>query len=213
MSTVAGPLRKASRSVRRQQLIESTIAVLARRGYAALTVADVAKEAGLSAGIVIFHFNSKDELLADALTFLAAEYRSHWEERVNGAGPSPAARLQALLLADHDPAVFTREKLAAWIAFWGETQGRPVYDQICAGLDAERQAATESLCRELDAEGGYGLDSHIVMQSLESLGDGLWLRMASEETRPTSHLSAADAQRILLAALRAFFPRHYGPGA
>lgn len=213
MSTVAGPLRKASRSVRRQQLIESTIAVLARKGYAALTVADVAKEAGLSAGIVIFHFNSKDELLADALTFLAAEYRSHWEERVNGAGPSPAGRLRALLLADLDPMVYTRQRLAAWIAFWGETQGRPVYDQICAGLDAERQAATESLCRELDAEGGYGLDCHLVMQSLESLGDGLWLRLATEETRGHSHLSAEDAHKIIMAALAAFFPRHFGPGS
>ena len=61
------PQRKATRPVRRQQLIDSTIAVLARKGYAGLTVADVAKEAGLSAGIVIFHFNSKDELLAAVL--------------------------------------------------------------------------------------------------------------------------------------------------
>ena len=57
--TETTPQRKATRPVRRQQLIDSTIAVLARKGYAGLTVADVAKEAGLSAGIVIFHFNSK----------------------------------------------------------------------------------------------------------------------------------------------------------
>ena len=75
----AAPSRKAARDVRRAQLIEATIAVLARKGYAALTVADVAKEAGLSPGIVIFHFTSKDELLAAVLSFLAAEYRQHWE--------------------------------------------------------------------------------------------------------------------------------------
>ena len=40
-------LRKAEPGVRRHQLIEATIAVLARRGYAALTVADVARQAGL----------------------------------------------------------------------------------------------------------------------------------------------------------------------
>ena len=119
--------------MRRQQLIESTIAVLARKGYAGLTIADVAKEAGLSAGIVIFHFNSKDELLAAVLGALAAEYRSHWAERMEAAGPAAADRLKALLLSDFDTEVYTREKLAAWVAFWGEIQGRPFYDQICAG--------------------------------------------------------------------------------
>ncbi|HEX3217144.1 MAG TPA: TetR family transcriptional regulator, partial [Aestuariivirgaceae bacterium] len=43
----SGP-RKASTEVRRQQLIEATIDILARRGYAATTLADVARTAGLS---------------------------------------------------------------------------------------------------------------------------------------------------------------------
>ena len=58
------PQRKATRDVRRQQLIEATIKVLGQKGYAATTVADVARAAGLSTGIVIFHFDSKDQLLA-----------------------------------------------------------------------------------------------------------------------------------------------------
>ena len=153
--TQSSPQRKAARPVRRQQLIDSTVAVLARKGYAGLTVADVAKEAGLSVGIVIFHFASKDGLLAAVLGALAAEYRAHWEASVNAAGPAAADRLEALLLSDFDIEVYTREKLAAWVAFWGEIQGRPFYDQICAGFDAERQATTEALCREVIAEGGY----------------------------------------------------------
>ena len=44
----------------------------------------------------------------------------------------------AMMLADFDPAASTPERLAAWIAFWGETQGRPTYDEICAAFDAER---------------------------------------------------------------------------
>ena len=112
------PQRKATRPVRRQQLIDSTIAVLARKGYAGLTVADVAKEAGLSAGIVIFHFNSKDELLAAVLGALATEYRTHWEASMNAAGPAAADRLKAMLLSDFDTDVYTRDKLAAWVAFW-----------------------------------------------------------------------------------------------
>lgn len=209
----APTLRKAARPVRRQQLIDSTIAILARKGYAALTVADVAKEAGLSPGIVIFHFSSKDALLADVLSFLAAEYRQHWEDEMRKAGTAPADQLKALLLADFDSRVFTPEKLAAWIAFWGETQGRPVYDQICSGLDAERRDTTEDLCRALNQEGTYGLDPALVMRTLDSLCDGLWLGLAADGAGHKGRISAAEAQRTVEAALAAFFPRHYGqPG-
>jgi TetR/AcrR family transcriptional repressor of bet genes len=209
----AAPPRKAGRDIRRAQLIGATIAALARKGYAALTVADVAKEAGLSAGIVIFHFTSKDELLAAVLHALATEYHQHWASRVREAGPSAAERLKALLLSDFDTSVFTPEKLAAWIAFWGETQGRPVYDQICSGLDAQRQAASESLCRELVVEGGYLADPHILMRTLEALCDGLWLGLAAHGAGHSDRVSAPDAHKIIMAALAALFPRHFVAGS
>ena len=205
----ASPSRKASRDVRRQQLILSTIKVLGHKGYASLTVADVARHAGLSSGIVIFHFNSKDELLAATMQHLATEYRRHWEVAMLAAGPDAANRLRALLLADFDAAVFTPEKLAAWIAFWGETQGRPTYDQICSGLDAERCDATLALCREINAAGNYGLDPELVMRTLESLCDGLWLGVAADGAGHPGGVPPAGAQQIVKAALAAFFPRHF----
>ena len=193
--------------MRRQQLIDSTIAVLARNGYAGLTVADVAKEAGLSAGIVIFHFNSKDELLAAVLGALAAEYRAHWEASMNAAGPNPADRLKAMLLSDFDTDVYTREKLAAWVAFWGEIQGRPFYDQICAGSDAERQVATETLCQRIIAEGGYKLDPALTARGLESLGDGLWIGIGGAGYK--GQVNDTQAKQVMSTALAAFFPKHF----
>ena len=205
----ASPLRKATRDVRRQQLIEATIKVLGQKGYAALTVADVARLAGLSTGIVIFHFNSKEELLAATMQHLAAEYRQHWETAMLAAGPGASARLGCLLLADFDTSVFTPEKLAAWIAFWGEAQGRPTYDQICAGLDAERCETTRLLCAEINADGGYGLDPALVMRTLESLCDGLWLGLAAHGAGHPGGVSAKQAHASVRAALAAFFPRHF----
>jgi TetR/AcrR family transcriptional repressor of bet genes len=208
-SAAPQPLRKASRDVRRQQLIDSTISVLGQKGYAALTIADVAKAAGLSVGIVIFHFESKDRLLAAVLQFLTEEYRQHWEAAMEAAGPDPAQRLSALLRADFDPAVFTPEKLGAWIAFWGETQGRPTYDQICSGPDAERRQATLKLCEELIAESRYPLDPKLAMRTLESLCDGLWLGVAADGAGHPGRVSAADAHNIVRTALAALFPQHY----
>jgi AcrR family transcriptional regulator len=53
--------RKAAKEVRQVQLIEATIDSLAKRDYSETTMADVADGAGLSRGIVNFHFESKEK--------------------------------------------------------------------------------------------------------------------------------------------------------
>jgi AcrR family transcriptional regulator len=65
--------------------------VLAARGYASLTIGDVARKAGLSMGIINFHFSSKETLLAETLRYLARGYRDNWMSAVEAAGADPAA--------------------------------------------------------------------------------------------------------------------------
>src|SRR5436190_11051704 len=126
-TTLPPPGRKASKDVRRQQLIEATIDVMARKGYAGTTIADVAKAAGLSSGIVNFHFDTKENLLVDTLKYLADEYRANWRAALDAAGPDAPEKLKALLWADFNPDICTPRKLAAWCAFWAEAQSRPTY--------------------------------------------------------------------------------------
>lgn len=201
--------RTASREVRRQQLIDATIAVLASKGYASLTVADVARGAGLSVGIVDFHFGGKQELLAETLRFLAQDYQARWQGALAAAGSDPANRLKALLLNDFDPAVYTPQRLAAWIAFWGEAQGRPLYDQICAAFDHTRLAATSEICGTLIKDGGYPLTAPVVAQALEALSDGLWYGMVSETSRSSGEALAKRAETAVLSVLGAYFPKHF----
>ena len=59
------PIREA----RQRQLVEATITAIGRYGYAKLTLNHVATLAGLSPGIVNFHFRSKEQLLAATLEY------------------------------------------------------------------------------------------------------------------------------------------------
>lgn len=201
--------RKASKEVRKQQLIEATIQILGHKGYSNLTVADVAKAAGLSTGIIIFHFTSKDELLASVLRHLAEEYRRNWQAALEQAQDTPAARLGAIMLSDFDQAVYSQEKLSAWIAFWGEIQGRPVYDEICSAFDRERHDITFGCCKALIETGGYTHDSELTMQALESMSDGLWLGVANAGSGEAGRVSVTAANRVMQSALAAYFPRHF----
>jgi len=75
------PPRTMSREARRGQIIEATIRTLAARGFARTTLTEVARTAGLSPGLVLFHFETKEKLLAETLGFLAEEYWQNWQAR------------------------------------------------------------------------------------------------------------------------------------
>jgi AcrR family transcriptional regulator len=201
--------RKASKDVRRQQLIDATIQVLAQRGYASLTVADVAKAAGLSVGIINFHFESKEKLLAASLAYLADEYARNWKAAMAAAAPRAADQLEAVLMADFDDQVFTPTKLAAWIGFWGETQGRPTYQEYCAAYDAEHAEALRQLCAQIITEASYGYEPVAITRGLEAMGEGLWLGVVTANAGIEAHVSAAEARRTISVCLAALFPKHF----
>jgi AcrR family transcriptional regulator len=199
--------RKASKEVRRQQLIEATIDTLARRGYAATTLGDVARHAGLSGGIVNFHFECKEKLLVETLRALAHEYSTNWRSALAMAGARPANRLHALLAADFNDIVCTPRKLAAWCAFWAEGQSRPVYLDHCSANDEDYQETIAGICRDIIAEGGYPYDPSRIARGLEAMMEGIWLDLMTMQ----SPISREEGLKTVLASLGAFFPKHFSP--
>jgi AcrR family transcriptional regulator len=197
--------RKASKETRRQQLIEATIDSLAKRGYSETTMADVADGAGLSRGIVNFHFESKEKLLVATLQYMADEYSAHWRAALQKAGDDPARQLGVLVAADFDRSICNRRKLAAWCAFWGEAKSRPTYQSLCGARDEAYQNVFIDLCRKLKASGGYDFDPHATALALSAMLEGLWLRlmMGTEDvTRETAHHAATEY-------LASAFPKHF----
>lgn len=201
--------RKASKETRRLQLIEATIDSLAKRGYSETTMADVADGAGLSRGIVNFHFESKEKLLVATLQHMSEEYAAHWRGALDKAGDDPARRLAAVVAADFDRAVCSRRKLAAWCAFWGEAKSRPTYQALCGSRDIAYQNTMTELCAALARDGGYGFDPEKAALAISATLEGLWLRlmMGGED------ISREKAQDAAFEQLAIVFPKHFPLGA
>lgn len=197
--------RKASKEMRQLQLIEATIDSLARRGYSETTLADVADGAGLSRGIVNFHFESKEKLLVATLQYMSEEYASHWRAALEKAGEKPAEQLTALVDADFHRVICNKRKLAAWCAFWGEAKSRPTYQALCGSRDEAYQDVLANLCGALIEEGGYDLNARVAATALDALLEGLWLRLMMG----SSGISRPTARRSAIAFLACMFPKHY----
>jgi len=203
--TVDRPRRTLARDQRRKQVIEATISIIAARGLARLTLTDVARAADISHGLVLFHFASKENLLAETLAYLADEYQRNWEAAVLAAGPGSRDQLHAMIEADFHPAVTTPARLAAWCAFWGEAQSRPAYQDICGERDALQIARMESLCAALVQDGSYALDPVHAARILRLVVEGTWLDMMTAD----APYSSEDGRQTVATALALCFPKHF----
>ncbi len=122
-------------AARRRQLINAAIAAIAGHGLSRTTVGRVAKLAGMSAGMVSFHFRGKDELLLATLQSLDAEFDGRMRVALEQAPDDPAARLRAIVDVYLDPVLADPRKVAVWFAFWGESRAREDYLRICGAAD------------------------------------------------------------------------------
>jgi TetR/AcrR family transcriptional repressor of bet genes len=201
------PRRTAPPEQRREQLILATIRSIARHGLPDTTMATVAKEAGLSQGIINLHFQSKERLLLETLKFVVDEYRASWEKALAQEHDTAGEELAALVGVDFEAALVDRDKLAVWFAFWSETKSRPTYRKLCAERDRDYEEHIRQLCVEITKEGGYAVDADAVAAGLSAMGEGLWLDLLLSPRR----ISRDDARRLCMVHLASAFPRHFGP--
>lgn len=197
--------RKASRETRRVQLIEATIGVIGQRGYSRTTLTDVARAAGLSHGLVNFHFDTKEKLFGETLRYLSDEYTRNWTEALFVAAPDAASQLDALIRAEFNDVVWAPSRMLVWCAFLGETQARPLYQGVCAANRAEYIARMEGLCAALIQGGGYALHPPRVARALRVTSDGVWLDMMTA----VNPYDPAEALATVHGMAAAFFPRHF----
>lgn len=186
-------------------MIEATIATLAERGFSRTTLTEVARRAGLSHGLVLFHFRSKDNLLAETLDYLSDEYRSNWQAALSAAGPTPEAQLLAMVHADFSPLVCTPDRLASWCAFWGESQSRPLYQARCGANDADYNQTLTAICEAMNDRYGYTHDAKRAARLIRITVEGVWLEMMTL----VDPYSVQEALKTVLTGLTALYPHHF----
>ncbi|MEM6618090.1 MAG: TetR family transcriptional regulator C-terminal domain-containing protein [Pseudomonadota bacterium] len=196
------PRRVASKEERRSQLIRATIQSIAIHGIAGTTMGTVTGFAGLSMGIVNFHFDSKENLFQETLRHLAAEHRDQWQSAIDDPSLSPAQKLWAMVEAEFDPVISGRERLAVWSAFYGEAGYRAHYRRIMTDIDGERWDTICDLARKIP---GPAWSPEAVADTIEALFDGFCLHI---QIYPDDMTSARALDRVR-AYLDGVFPGQF----
>ncbi|HNP36186.1 MAG TPA: TetR family transcriptional regulator C-terminal domain-containing protein [Woeseiaceae bacterium] len=198
--------RLKRRDQTRRDLITATIDSIAKDGFAETTLEKVSKRAGVSRGLVNFHFISKEKLLIETLEQLSEEYAASWRKALDDADDDPVSQLVALIESDFHPRVCSRKKIAVWYAFLGEARSRPTYTKVCQSWDKRFSTVMESTCKNVAALGDYDHVDHVVAaRALGALIDSLWRElMLSPKT-----FDREKSKIVCFRHLANVFPQHF----
>lgn len=135
--------------VRREQIVRATVRCLAREGYTRLTMKKVAREAGVSQGILHYYFADKRAMLTATLEAVTRDLDRRVAAAQTRTGGDPRARLRALVRACLDVAVGRPEFWVVFVEFWGEM----LHDRRLRALNTAVYARTRRLIGRLIADG------------------------------------------------------------
>jgi TetR/AcrR family transcriptional repressor of bet genes len=157
------PGHKASEDARRRQIIRAAYEIASRAGLAGLTVRRVAARAGLSTGLVLFHFTNKERLVVALLDRVLETTTVLHVTSAIAAIPSPLDRLLALLTQEMNRLSSEPRRLRLFFDFWAMGLTQPlIRRRMQAELDRYREAlrpiAAEVLAAEPERFGGVTPD-------------------------------------------------------
>ena len=159
--------------IRRKQLVEAAIAAIHAHGFANATVARIAAQAGISAGMVHHYFKDKDELLFATMRHLLAELRADAVSRLSGTA-DPRARIRAIIDACFGDAQFDEQVFSAWLALYGNARQSARLMNILSLYHRRLRSSLLHDLRRIAPEA----EALRLAEGIAAMIDGLWLRYA-----------------------------------
>jgi TetR/AcrR family transcriptional repressor of bet genes len=168
--------RRAPPPLRREALIEATLACLRKYGHDGLSVRRIGAEAGVSPGLITHHFPSVSALVAAAYEALAMSLIRSIQQHARQVDASPRERLRRFYEASFAPALLDPGLFNTWLVFWSRISHDAAMRKVHDTTYAAYRAALESLLGELHGSDGvprFRLRPAAI--ALSALLDGLWI--------------------------------------
>ena len=174
---------------RREQILDAALRVIGRDGREAVTHRAVAEEAGVPLGSTTYYFDSRDDLLGQALEHVAAmEVERHRELGEELRSVKSPRQLADRLISELVGVAGDRIAYIAEYELWLEAGRRPdLRDAATSWCDAEQRSVAGAL--ESLGSSNPAADASLVVAALDGLGERLLAReddpaAAAKELRP-----------------------------
>jgi len=173
-------VKKPTVAERRAEILEVTCEVVIERGFAATRIADVAKRLGVSSSLIHYHFDSKEQLLAEAFAHYARKDVAEMEAEISAA-PNAVAQLDRVI-HNYVPEGSGDVEWMLWIDGWGEALRNPMMRKISQELDEQSAALAERVISYGVETGEFVCaDPAAAAMRLTAVVDGLAVQFAAHD--------------------------------
>lgn len=174
-------IARSAEPERRLALLKAAFREVAEKGFSEVTLDDIARRAGVSKGVTLYYFDSKDELFRELFGWLIDSIHARMRDAV-AAEADPIRKVRALVALIFPSPSKNRAFFRAFVDFSGLAARREPFREV-----NERFYAG---CREIDGgivEEGMRRGVFVVRDARESgstmraIFDGLMLQWLSEK--------------------------------
>ncbi|KAB2591321.1 MULTISPECIES: TetR/AcrR family transcriptional regulator [Streptomyces] len=162
---------------RREELLKATVEQIEIRGASSVRIADVASALGVSNALVLYHFSTKEKLVAAAFGYAAEADLAHLRKLL-ARRTSAVRRLRAAVRWYAPTGQAKGWRL--WIEGWAASLREPALREVAGDLDRRWKAELAEVIAEGAAAGEFRCeDPESAAWRLTALLDGLAVQMTS----------------------------------
>lgn len=173
-------MKKPTVAERRNEILETTCEVVIERGFAGTRIADVAKRLEVSSSLIHYHFDSKEQLLAEAFEHYANKDVAEMEGEIESA-PTALGKLERVI-QNYVPEGSDDVEWMLWIDGWGEALRNPMMKKISQQLDEQSTELLARIIRNGVESGEFTCpDPTASAMRLTALVDGLAVQFAAHD--------------------------------
>ena len=173
-------MKKPTVAERRNEILETTCEVVIERGFAGTRIADVAKRLEVSSSLIHYHFDSKEQLLAEAFEHYANKDVAEMEGEIESA-PTALGKLERVI-QNYVPEGSDDVEWMLWIDGWGEALRNPMMKKISQQLDEQSAELLARIIRNGVESGEFTCpDPTASAMRLTALVDGLAVQFAAHD--------------------------------
>ncbi len=179
---------------RREQLVDCAIDAIVERGFQGASVAEVAQRAGVSKGVVTYHFAAKDDLIFAAVARIFGSITAALESRLRGTSPETFVADYINAWVDYY-ATETRYVLAIR-EIWGNFRDEGGQQHFGPQAVAGELGVVQHVLEYGQAQGILGkFDARVMAVSIKAALDALLNQFAND---PKLDLEAYGAELVTL---------------
>lgn len=158
--------------VRREQIMNAAFDVIYELGLTHTTIAKIAKQAGLSTGIVSHYFGDKQGLINACMRHMLNNLREKTVQYKADVKPTPVEQIKAIIDSNFDISQTNPKAMRLWLEFWSASLHTPELQRLQRINDKRLHSnLRHHFLKLIPTE-----HANVAARGMAALIDGLWLR-------------------------------------